>query len=76
MYRLSTGGIFHQPTFVGLVAEAGDAWMHSDDIQLKHSTTAFIAVDSRIGDIYLGAATGSDGNQNLFLQLGRRFSLW
>ncbi len=76
MYRLSTGGVLHQPTFVGLVTEAGDAWLHSDDMVLKHSTTLFIAVDSRIGDIYLGAASGSDGNRNLFLQLGRRFSLW
>jgi NTE family protein len=76
MYRLSTGGVLHQPTYVGLVAEVGDAWLHSNDMELKRSTTMFVAVDSRIGDIYLGAASGSDGNRNLFLQLGRRFSLW
>jgi hypothetical protein len=33
-------------------------------------------VDSKIGDIFFGAASGSGGNRNLFLQLGRRFSLW
>ena len=38
------------------------------------SATAFVAVDSKIGDIYLGAARGSGNVYNLFLQLGRRFS--
>jgi NTE family protein len=76
MFRLSSGGILHQPTFVGLVAEAGDAWLSTEDYSQKYSLTAFIGVDSKIGDIYLGAASGSGGNRNIFLQLGRRFSLW
>lgn len=76
MYRLSEGGILHQPTYVGVVAEVGDAWISSTDFSQKYSGTAFIGVDSKIGDVFLGAATGSGGNRNLFLQLGRRFSLW
>lgn len=76
MYRLTDGGIFRQPTYVGLVAEAGDAWFSSADYSPKYSGTAFIGVDSKIGDIYFGAASGSGGNRNIFLQLGRRFSLW
>jgi NTE family protein len=76
MVRLSSGGILHQPTFVGLVAEAGDAWSSNKEFSQKYSGTAFIGVDSKIGDIYFGAASGSGGNRNFFLQLGRRFSLW
>jgi NTE family protein len=76
MYRLSAGGILHQPTFVGFVAEAGDAWLSTRDYSTKYSSTLFIGVDSKIGDIFLGAASGSGGNRNIFLQLGRRFSLW
>lgn len=76
MYRLSDGGILRQPTFVGFVAEVGDAWISSRDYDQKYSGTLFIGVDSKIGDIFLGAASGSSGNRNIFLQLGRRFSLW
>ncbi len=76
MYRLSEGGILHQPTFVGFVAEAGDAWLGSSTFSAKYSGTAFIGVDSKIGDVFFGAASGSGGNRNIFLQLGRRFSLW
>ena len=76
MYRLTDGGILHQPTFVGFVAEAGDAWLSSKPYAEKYSGTAFIGVDSKIGDVFFGAATGSGGNHNVFLQLGRRFSLW
>ena len=76
MYRLSAGGFLHQPTFVGFVAEAGDAWLSNKDYSEKYSGTAFIGVDSKIGNIFFGAASGSGGNRNIFLQLGRRFSLW
>ena len=76
MYRLSTGGILHQPTFVGFVAEAGDAWSSAKDYSEKYSGTAFIGLDSKVGNIFFGAASGSGGNRNIFLQLGRRFSLW
>ncbi len=76
MYRLSSGGFLHQPTYVGFVAEVGDAWSSAQDYSQKYSGTAFIGVDSKIGDIFFGAASGSGGNRNLFLQLGRRFSLW
>ena len=76
MYRLLEGGVLRQPTYVGFVAEAGDAWASSKAYELKYSGTVFIGVDSKIGDVFFGAATGSGGNRNLFLQLGRRFSLW
>jgi hypothetical protein len=33
-----------------------------------------VGVDSKIGDIYLGVAKGSQNADNLFLQLGRRFN--
>jgi NTE family protein len=76
MYRLSDGGILRQPTFIGFVAEAGDAWLSTAEFSQKYSGTAFIGVDSKIGDVFLGLASGSGGNRNVFLQLGRRFSLW
>lgn len=76
MYRLTEGGILRQPTFVGFVLEAGDAWLHTGSPSVKYSATSFIAVDSKLGDVFFGVATGSGGNRNVFLQLGRRFSLW
>lgn len=76
MYRLSDGGILRQPTYVGFVAEAGDAWLSTRQPDAKYSGTLFIGVDSKIGDVFLGMASGSGGNRNIFLQLGRRFSLW
>lgn len=74
MYRLSQGGMFQQGTYVGTVLEAGDAWTNGDAMRTRYSTTAFLAVDSKIGDIYLGAAKGTGNVYNLFVQLGRRFS--
>jgi NTE family protein len=74
MYRLSDGGMFNQRTYVGTVLEAGDAWSQGEEIRTRYSGTLFIAVDSKVGDIYLGAARGSGNAFNVFLQLGRRFS--
>lgn len=74
MYRLFDGGLFKQKTHVGMVLEAGDAWFAGQAHSTKYSTSLFIALDSKIGDIYLGAARGTAGASNLFLQLGRRFS--
>lgn len=74
MYRLTEGGLLKQRTYVGAVLEAGDAWAQGDAMRARYSATAFVAVDSKIGDIYLGAARGSGNVYNLFLQLGRRFS--
>lgn len=74
MYRLTDGGLFNQKTYVGTVLEAGDAWYKSEVMRWRYSGTVFVAVDSKIGDIYLGAARGSGNAYNLFLQLGRRFS--
>lgn len=74
MYRLSDGGLFNQKTFVGTVLEAGDAWSSEDGRRNRYSGTLFVAIDSKLGDIYLGAARGSGNAFNLFLQLGRRFS--
>ena len=76
MYRLIDGGVLRQPTFVGFVAEAGDAWLSTKESSTKYSGTLFIGVDSKIGDVFVGLASGSGGNRNVFLQLGRRFSLW
>lgn len=74
MYRLTRGGLFNQKTYVGAVLEAGDAWYKGEAIRWRYSGTLFVSVDSKIGDIYLGAARGTGNAYNLFLQLGRRFS--
>lgn len=74
MYRLTHGGLFNQKTYVGTVLEAGDAWYKGDAMRWRYSGTVFVSVDSKIGDIYLGAARGSGDAYNLFVQLGRRFS--
>jgi NTE family protein len=74
MYRLTEGGLFNQRTYVGTVLEAGDAWYKGEKVRMRLSGTLFVAVDSKIGDIYLGAARGANQTYNLFLQLGRRFN--
>jgi NTE family protein len=74
MYRLSDGGLLRQRTYWGLVAEAGDAWFAGHEHATKYSGTLFIAVDSKIGDVYFGLARGSLGISNAFVQLGRRFN--
>ena len=76
MYQLVNVGVFREPTYVGLVAEAGDAWIHSSTSTAKYSGTLFLALDSKIGDIYLGVAAGSGDNRNIFMQIGKRFNFW
>jgi len=73
MYRLSDGGLLRQKSFVGLVGEVGDAWDQGEHFHARRSLTVFWAMDSRIGDLYIGAARGSNGVSNVFVQLGRRF---
>jgi len=76
MYQLVNVGVFREPTYIGFVAEAGDAWIHSNTSSAKYSGTLFLALDSKIGDIYLGVAAGSGDNRNLFIQIGKRFNFW
>jgi len=73
MYRLSDGGLLRQKSFAGLVIEAGDVWFHEQPHRTRYSGTLFFAVDSKLGDVYLGLARGSGGMLNAFVQLGRRF---
>lgn len=73
MYRWSDGGLLRQKTFVGAVAEAGDVWFEGQAHATRYSATLFVAVDSKIGDIYMGLARGTGGMSNAFVQLGRRF---
>ena len=73
MYRLSDGGLLRQKSFVGLVGEVGDAWNKEASFHARRSLSVFLGMDSVIGDLYIGAARGSDGANNVFLQLGRRF---
>ncbi len=73
MYRLSDGGLLRQKSFVGLVGEVGDAWFQDASFRARRSLSVFLGMDSVIGDLYIGAARGSDGASNVFLQLGRRF---
>jgi NTE family protein len=58
------------------VAEKGDAWMHTETMSHNTSGTIFIAIDSKVGDVFFGLASGSGNNQNVFVQLGRRFTAW
>jgi NTE family protein len=71
---MTDGGLFNQRTYMGTVLEAGDAWFSGSSMQRRYSGTLFVAVDSKIGDIYLGTARGTGGAYNVFVQLGRRFN--
>ncbi len=73
MHRLSQGGLLQQKSFWGLMGEVGEAWYAGQPFRLRQSLTVFLALDSRIGEFYVGAARGSQGASNGFLQLGRRF---
>ena len=73
MYRWSDGGLLRQKTFMGVTAEVGDVWFEGQAHAARYSGTVFMAVDSKIGDLYLGLARGSQGAANAFVQLGRRF---
>lgn len=73
MYRWSDGGLLRQKTFLGFTAEAGDVWYQGREHATLYSGTVFVAVDSKIGDVYVGMARGSAGVTNAFVQLGRRF---
>ncbi|WP_371816826.1 patatin-like phospholipase family protein [Rhizobacter sp. AJA081-3] len=78
MRRLQEGGLLRQPVYMGWVAEFGDAWDSAAASRptLRSSLTAFVGIDSRIGEFYIGAARGRQGNDNVFMQLGRRFEIW
>jgi NTE family protein len=54
MYRMTDGGLFNQRTYIGTVLETGDAWNSGTAMSRRYSGTLFVAVDSKIGDIYLG----------------------
>lgn len=74
MYKLTSGGLWNQPSYVGMTLEGGDAWGHLDRASsAKYSATTFVALDSKFGDVYFGLARGSRGATNVFLQLGQRF---
>ena len=74
MYRMTDGGLLNQRTYIGTVLETGDAWSTGLAMKQRYSGTLFLAVDSKIGDIYLGTAKGTGGVYNVFVQLGRRFN--
>jgi NTE family protein len=74
MYRMTDGGLLNQRTYIGTVLETGDAWFSGSAMKPRYSGTLFVAVDSKIGDIYLGTAKGTAGVYNIFVQLGRRFN--
>ena len=74
MYRITDGGLLNQKTYIGTVLETGDAWFAGSTMTPRYSGTLFVAVDSKIGDIYLGTAKGTGGVYNVFVQLGRRFN--
>ena len=74
MYRMTDGGLLNQRTYIGTVLETGDAWFSGSAMKPRYSGTLFVAVDSKIGDIYLGTAKGTGGVYNIFVQLGRRFN--
>ena len=80
MRRISNGLLGQ--TYTGFIAEYGSAWFASDigkqswHKQLHPSGTLFIGVDSKIGDIYLGYGKGTGNQSTVFLQLGKRISLF
>ncbi len=66
-------GALTLPVYLGLSAEAGNAWSDSEEIDytdLIHSGSAYIGWDSPIGPAYFAYGRASNGEQSLYAFLG------
>jgi NTE family protein len=64
------------PTYIGGTAEYGGAWDDTDDISSENSlfsSSLFLGLDSPLGPILLGLAYTDEGDDLVFLKIGRFF---
>jgi NTE family protein len=60
-------------TYLGASLEAGNTWQDSDDVfdDTLLAGSVFIGVDTPLGPLYLALGVAEDGNESLYLSLGK-----
>jgi NTE family protein len=69
----TTGGILDTPIYVGVSAEAGNAWQNRSDISFDSmmiNGSLFAGIDTFVGPIYLAAGFAEQGRTNFYLFIG------
>jgi len=69
----SAGGLLEVPVYMGISAEAGNAWQSRSDISLDSAHingSIFAGFDTLIGPVYLAAGFGEGGHSNYYLFFG------
>lgn len=62
--------------YLGGFLDAGNAWWQSSDVSasnLRCAATLFMGIDTRLGPFYLAYGHAKDGNNSVYLSLGRSF---
>ncbi|MBT8068399.1 MAG: patatin-like phospholipase family protein [Gammaproteobacteria bacterium] len=71
----TTGGILDTPVYLGISAEAGNAWQTRSDLSFDTmimNGSIFTGIDTFIGPVYLAAGFAEGGNKNVYLFIGER----
>lgn len=69
----SAGGLLDVPIYIGVSAEAGNAWQSRSDISFSSARvngSIFAGFDTLIGPVYLAAGFGEGGRANYYLFFG------
>ena len=69
----TTGGIFDTPVYLGVSAEAGNAWQARSEISFDSmmvNGSIFTGIDTFIGPVYLAAGFAEQGKTNVYLFIG------
>ena len=69
----TTGGIFDTPVYLGISAEAGNAWQARSEISFDSmmvNGSIFAGIDTFIGPVYLAAGFAEQGKTNVYLFIG------
>jgi len=69
----TTGGLFETPIYLGVSAEAGNAWQTREEIgfdTMSLNGSVFVGLDSFVGPVYLAVGFAEDGQSNVYLFIG------
>lgn len=71
----TTGGILDTPVYLGVSAEAGNAWQARSEISFDSmmvNGSIFAGIDTFIGPVYLAAGFAEQGKTNVYLFIGEQ----
>ena len=69
-------GFLNVPAYLGMSYEVGNVWESRSDASFsgaRHNGSLFLGLDTLLGPLYLGAGIGEQGDDALYLFLGRTF---